>query len=79
MTGCCGTFQWMAPEVISGEKYSVSADVYSFGIIMWEICEIAAPFANVSPGLIPILVVRDKKRPELTAKTPQVGKYALLY
>ena len=33
----CGTPCWTAPEVLRGEKYSESADVYSFGIIMWEV------------------------------------------
>ena len=34
MTKQKGTFQWMAPEVIKGNTYSESSDVFSFGIIM---------------------------------------------
>lgn len=26
----------MAPEILRGEKYEESADVYSFGVILWE-------------------------------------------
>lgn len=37
MTGKIGTYQWMAPEVIKGDKYTEKADVFSFGIILWEI------------------------------------------
>jgi serine/threonine protein kinase len=33
----CGTPCWTAPEILRGEKYSEKADVYSFGIIMWEV------------------------------------------
>ncbi|KAE9412412.1 hypothetical protein Angca_007991, partial [Angiostrongylus cantonensis] len=33
----CGTPAWTAPEIIRGEKYSEKADVYSFGIVMWEV------------------------------------------
>ncbi len=33
----CGTPSWTAPEVIRGEKYGEAADIYSFGIIMWEV------------------------------------------
>ena len=36
MTKQRGTFQWMAPEVITNEHYTEKADVYSFGIILWE-------------------------------------------
>ena len=38
MTNKIGTFQWMAPEVIQGNSYDELADVYSYGIILWEIC-----------------------------------------
>lgn len=27
----------MAPEVIAGQTYTEKADVFSFGIILWEI------------------------------------------
>ena len=36
MTGC-GTLYWMAPEVLSNDKYSETADVFSFGVILWEL------------------------------------------
>jgi hypothetical protein len=36
MTGNAGTIQWCAPEVLANERYSESADVYSFGIVLWE-------------------------------------------
>lgn len=59
-------------EVIVSEKYSLSADIYSFGVILWEICEGAAPFADMAPGCVPIAVVNEKKRPRLSPTTPQV-------
>jgi serine/threonine protein kinase len=33
----CGTDEWMAPEVILGDKYDESADVFSFGVIIAEL------------------------------------------
>ncbi|EGZ28431.1 hypothetical protein PHYSODRAFT_471306 [Phytophthora sojae] len=70
MTGCCGTFQWMAPEVLTSQKYSLSADVYSFGVILWEICEVAAPFKDLAPAQVPIAVVQERRRPIISPKTP---------
>ena len=32
-----GTVQWMAPELIRHEKCSQSVDVWSYGIILWEL------------------------------------------
>lgn len=44
MTGKIGTYQWMAPEVIASQKYSQKADVFSYGIILWEIASREPPF-----------------------------------
>ncbi len=35
-----------APEVVRGESYTESADVYSFGIIMWEVLTRKQPYAG---------------------------------
>jgi serine/threonine protein kinase len=43
----CGTPCWTAPEIIRGERYSEKADVYSFGIIMWEVLTRRTPFAGL--------------------------------
>ncbi len=60
----CGTPCWTAPEVIRGERYSESADVYSFGIIMWQVFTRKQPytgrnFMNVA------LDVLDGRRPPI--------------
>lgn len=34
---CCGTYATMAPEVIWGEPYDQRADVFSYGMLLWEI------------------------------------------
>lgn len=28
---------WQAPEVLSGERYGRAADVFSFGVVLWEV------------------------------------------
>ena len=33
----CGTLWYMAPEVFSAKLYTETADIFSFGIIMWEL------------------------------------------
>lgn len=33
----CGTMAYCAPEVYTGERFTVKSDVYSLGIILWEL------------------------------------------
>jgi serine/threonine protein kinase len=47
MTGKIGTYQWMAPEVISGQSYTEKADIFSFGIILWEIASREPPYRSI--------------------------------
>ncbi|KAH0789578.1 TKL family protein kinase [Histomonas meleagridis] len=42
----CGTRVYMAPEVASGHVYDNKADVYSFGLVVYEMCEGLPPFRN---------------------------------
>lgn len=37
----------MAPEVGLGQGYGKEVDVYSFGILLWEICAAKKPFCSV--------------------------------
>lgn len=37
MTIATGTYNWMAPEVLTSRNYTAKADVFSFGIILWEL------------------------------------------
>lgn len=42
-----GTSVYMAPEVITGNNYNGKADVYSFGILMFEVITDQAPYPNL--------------------------------
>ncbi|CAF2196581.1 unnamed protein product [Brassica napus] len=37
MTAETGTYRWMAPGVIEHKPYSHKADVFSYGIVIWEL------------------------------------------
>jgi len=65
-----GTLQYSAPEILRGEHYTEKADVYSFGIIIWEMLTELVPFEGVAPAKVASEVAYHSKRPELPANTP---------
>lgn len=48
MCGAPGA-QWMAPEVLRSEKYGEAADVYSYGVVLWEVITGRAPWEDMHP------------------------------
>ncbi|KAL3141044.1 hypothetical protein ABBQ32_005555 [Trebouxia sp. C0010 RCD-2024] len=38
-----GTFDWAAPEQLVGEKCTEKADIYSLGVVLWELCTLDTP------------------------------------
>lgn len=71
MTNKIGTYQWMAPEVISSEQYSEKADVFSFGIILWELATRKPPYREKTGQQVAQEVVKSGLRPPLPKKCPE--------
>ncbi|KAL7537171.1 hypothetical protein ACHAWF_005680 [Thalassiosira exigua] len=71
----CGTPRYMAPEVGLEQGYGASADVYSFGILLWEICALKKPFGNVkSASEFHKMVFEKGSRPKVGKHWPEVLK-----
>ena len=50
--GCVGTHHWIAPEVLRGEEYSQAADMYSFGVILWEMVHRKIPYQDLTAAQV---------------------------
>ncbi len=61
--GLCGSLVTMAPEIMARECYRPGSDVYSFGIIAWEIFTSRVPFKNLNPAQVIMMVASQKRRP----------------
>ena len=44
-----GTPEWMAPELIRNEPFTEKCDIFSLGVIMWELCTLNRPWEGVPP------------------------------
>jgi serine/threonine protein kinase len=66
----CGTPSWTAPEVLRNEKYDEYADVYSFGIVLWECITREDPFRGLPPFQIVIGVGTKGLRPPIPTDCP---------
>nr|CAB3478283.1 unnamed protein product [Digitaria exilis] len=44
-----GTFRWMAPEMMKHKSYGRKVDVYSFGLILWEMFSGSIPYEELNP------------------------------
>ena len=68
MTGLTGAIRYMAPEVSLGEPYNLSADVYSWSMVMWFILALEPPFGFYTEDMIQDRVHQRGSRPALYAK-----------
>ncbi|KAG2614304.1 serine/threonine-protein kinase STY46-like isoform X4 [Panicum virgatum] len=69
MTAETGTYRWMAPEVIEHKPYDSKADVFSFGIALWELLTGKIPYDFLTPLQAAIGVVQEGLRPVIPRGT----------
>ena len=69
LTGETGSYRYMAPEVFLRENYNTKVDVFSFGMILYEMFEGEKPFAREDAYEAAYLVAREGRRPQFGSKT----------
>jgi tRNA A-37 threonylcarbamoyl transferase component Bud32 len=63
LTGGTGSLRYMAPEVAANQPYNEKADVYGFGIILWEMLANDLPYKKLHTHNFYREVVKKKVRP----------------
>ncbi|KAM8832907.1 mitogen-activated protein kinase kinase kinase 7 isoform 3-T5 [Spinachia spinachia] len=72
MTNNKGSAAWMAPEVFEGNNYSEKCDVFSWGIILWEVITRRKPFDEIGgPAFRIMWAVHNGTRPPLIHNLPK--------
>ncbi|KAG7574652.1 Protein kinase domain [Arabidopsis suecica] len=61
-TEAAGTPEWMAPELIRNEPVTEKCDIFSFGVIMWELCTLSKPWKGVPKEKVIHIVANEGAR-----------------
>jgi serine/threonine protein kinase len=78
-TGFVGTTQWMAPELLrSSPFYDEKVDVYSFGVLLWELLTLQRPFDGLTQDQIVLAVIEHSARPSIPAHFGPQGLVSLI-
>jgi serine/threonine protein kinase len=73
MTSNLGTTAWCAPELLttsSKARYSVKVDVYSFGMVLWELWERKRPYEELASRFDIMDAIRSGTRPTISSSCP---------
>ena len=65
LTGKTGSMRYMAPEVFFEEPYDESVDIFSFGIILWQIISLDKCYVNFTMKMMEDHVMTKGIRPKL--------------
>ncbi|KAL0398463.1 UNVERIFIED_CONTAM: putative serine/threonine-protein kinase SIS8 [Sesamum radiatum] len=60
-----GTPEWMAPELIRNEPFTEKCDIFSLGVIMWELCTLNRPWEGIPSVQVVYAVGNDGQRLEI--------------
>ena len=57
--------RYLAPEILRGEAPTKKSDVFSFGIILWQLCTTTVPYADILMEDMVAVLRKDSRRPPL--------------
>ncbi|KAJ3694917.1 hypothetical protein LUZ60_000294 [Juncus effusus] len=73
-----GTAEWMAPEVLRNEPSDEKCDVFSFGVILWELMTLQQPWEGMNPMQVVGAVGFQHRRLEIPAHLDPVISQIIL-
>ena len=69
-----GTYAWMAPEVIKNSTFSKASDVWSYGVMLWELLTGQTPYKGIDDLAIAYGVAVNKLTLPIPTTCPQQWK-----
>ena len=71
MTGHTGSRRYMSPEVALDQPYNTSSDVYSFGLILYEIVFMETPYKDMDASTHLKKIIQKGARPKILPGIPR--------
>ncbi|XP_062408468.1 mitogen-activated protein kinase kinase kinase 10 [Sardina pilchardus] len=72
-----GTYAWMAPEVIKLSLFSKSSDVWSFGVLLWELLTGEVPYREIDALAVAYGVAMNKLTLPIPSTCPEAFAHLL--
>uniref|UniRef100_A0A0P4W3D2 mitogen-activated protein kinase kinase kinase n=1 Tax=Scylla olivacea TaxID=85551 RepID=A0A0P4W3D2_SCYOL len=69
-----GTYAWMAPEVIKTSTFSKASDVWSYGVLLWELLTGESPYKGIDTLAIAYGVAMNKLWLHIPATVPEAWR-----
>ncbi|CAH1118751.1 unnamed protein product [Phaedon cochleariae] len=70
-----GTIHYTAPEILLGKLPSEESDIYSFGVLLWQILERRNPYSEIDNiDTVIYMVVKCKLRPDMIEPKNELSK-----
>uniref|UniRef100_A0A1A8EMT9 mitogen-activated protein kinase kinase kinase n=1 Tax=Nothobranchius korthausae TaxID=1143690 RepID=A0A1A8EMT9_9TELE len=66
-----GTYAWMAPEVIRSSTFSKGSDVWSYGVLLWELLTGEVPFRSIDGLAVAYGVAMNKLALPIPSTCPE--------
>ncbi|KAM9148740.1 mitogen-activated protein kinase kinase kinase 9 [Pangshura tecta] len=66
-----GTYAWMAPEVIRSSMFSKGSDVWSYGVLLWELLTGEVPFRGIDGLAVAYGVAMNKLALPIPSTCPE--------
>jgi NIMA (never in mitosis gene a)-related kinase 1/4/5 len=60
---CVGTPYYLSPEIVQAQAYTLSTDIWSMGVMLYELCALKPPFDGTSLHMLSMKIVRGVYNP----------------
>src|SRR4030095_14367450 len=72
-----GSSAYMAPEQVSGDPVDPRTDIFSFGVLAFELLSGQRPFVNENLFRLLEMIVKEDPDPPLARRTPELPRHLL--